>query len=72
MKKIFTFWSMALMVLALGFSQNAQAPTWIVAGEPAEAFHGSYWDPSDTQNQMVLQKQKYREYQKHLQYVDSP
>ena len=54
MKKLFTFWSVALTVLALGFSQKAMAD-WYVAGEPAAAFHGEYWNPSAEVNKMVDQ-----------------
>lgn len=54
MKKLFTFWSIALTVLALGFSQKAMAD-WYVAGEPAAAFHGEYWNPSAEVNKMVDQ-----------------
>ena len=42
------------MVLALGFSQNAQAQTWIVAGSPSAAFNGESWKPDATVNQMTL------------------
>ena len=54
MKKIFTLMSMALMVLALGFSQKAMAAdTYVVAG--SQAILGSNWNGTDVNNQMTPQ-----------------
>lgn len=55
MKKISTLWSLALLLLALGYSQQANADTWIVAGDPAEVFNGYSWAPAAEVNAMTLQ-----------------
>lgn len=55
MKKISTLWSLALLLLALGYSQQANADTWIVAGSPADVFNGYSWDPAAEVNAMAPQ-----------------
>ena len=55
MKKISTLWSLALLLLALGYSQQANADTWIVAGDPADVFNGYSWNPAAEVNAMTLQ-----------------
>lgn len=55
MKKISTLWSLALLLLALGYSQQANADTWIVAGSPADVFNGYSWDPAAEVNAMTPQ-----------------